>query len=55
MGFYKREIDKMRKQLDGSYNIQKIMSLENEQSEKLQTLKIMEQKYNETMRFQKDQ
>ena len=28
--YYKKEIDFMKNQLDGSYNIQKIMALENE-------------------------
>lgn len=45
----------MRAQLDGSYNIQKIMQLENEQSHKLRQLKKLEQDYTETIRFQKDQ
>lgn len=52
--FYKREIDRMRAQLDGSYNIQKIMTLENEQSDKLRQLRQLEHDYGETMYFQKD-
>lgn len=53
--YYKREIDKMRAQLDGSYNIQKIMQLENEQSHALSRLKQLERDYSETIKYQKDQ
>jgi len=55
MQFYKREIDKMRTQLDGSYNIQKIIALENEQAHKLNQLKKLEEEHKEIIHFQKDQ
>ena len=44
MKFYKKEIDKMRKQLEGSYNIQTIMALEDDQTNKLRMIKEYEKK-----------
>ena len=40
--YYKREIDHMRSQLEGSYNIQKIMALENEEAHKKNLLKQLQ-------------
>ena len=37
--FYKKEIESMRRQLEGSYNIQKIIALEDEQKNKERILK----------------
>jgi hypothetical protein len=37
--YYKREIENMRRQLEGSYNIQKIIALEDEQKNKERILK----------------
>lgn len=34
IAFYKKEIETMRRQLEGSYNIQKIIALEDEQKDK---------------------
>lgn len=42
LGFYRKEIAKMRSQLDGSYNIQQIIALEDDQANKLRILKDLE-------------
>ena len=42
LGFYRKEIAKMRSQLDGSYNIQQIIALEDDQANKLRILKELE-------------
>ncbi len=41
--FYKKEIDTMRRQLEGSYNIQKIIQLEDEQKDKERILKQLQE------------
>jgi len=40
--YYKREIENMRRQLEGSYNIQKIIALEDEQKNKERILKQLQ-------------
>ena len=41
--YYKREIENMRRQLEGSYNIQKIIALEDEQKNKERILKQLQE------------
>ena len=53
--FYKREIENMRRQLEGSYNIQKIVALEDEQKNKERILKTLQDESESLLKVQKEQ
>lgn len=53
--FYKREIENMRRQLEGSYNIQKIIALEDEQKNKERILKQLQEESGSLLKVQKEQ
>ena len=51
---YKREIENMRRQLEGSYNIQKIVALEDEQKNKERILKRLQEESESLLKVQKE-
>lgn len=53
--YYKREIENMRRQLEGSYNIQKIVALEDEQKNKERILKQLQEESESLLKVQKEQ
>ena len=53
--YYKREIEVMRKQLEGSYNISKIIALEDEQKNKERILKQLQEESESLIKVQKEQ
>ena len=53
--FYKREIENMRRQLEGSYNIQKIVGLEDEQKNKERILRQLQDESESLLKVQKEQ
>jgi hypothetical protein len=50
--YYKREIENMRRQLEGSYNIQKIIALEDEQKNKERILKQLQEEAESLLKVQ---
>lgn len=52
--FYKKEIDSMRRQLEESYNIQKITQLEDEQKNKQRILKQLQDENRALVKVQRD-
>ena len=53
--YYKKEIENMRRQLEGSYNIQKIVALEDEQKNKERILKQLQDESESLLKVQKEQ
>lgn len=53
--YYKREIENMRRQLEGSYNIQKIIALEDEQKNKERILKQLQEEAESLLKVQQEQ
>jgi len=53
--FYKKEIDNMRRQLEGSYNIAKITALEDEQKNKERILRQLKEESDSLSKVQKEQ
>ena len=53
--FYKKEIENMRRQLEGSYNIQKIIALEDEQKNKERILRQLQEESESLLKVQKEQ
>ena len=52
--FYKKEIENMRRQLEGSYNIQKIIALEDEQKNKERILQQLQEESESLIKVQKE-
>jgi len=53
--YYKWEIENMRRQLEGSYNIQKIVALEDEQKNKERILKALQDESETLLKVQREQ
>mmetsp|Transcript_16176 Transcript_16176/g.21909 ORF Transcript_16176/g.21909 Transcript_16176/m.21909 type:complete len:126 (+) Transcript_16176:289-666(+) len=53
--YYKFEIENMRRQLEGSYNIQKIVALEDEQKNKERILKTLQDESETLLKVQREQ
>jgi hypothetical protein len=52
--FYKKEIENMRRQLEGSYNIQKIIALEDEQKNKERILQQLQEESESLIKVQRE-
>ena len=55
IAFYKKEIETMRRQLEGSYNIQKIIALEDEQKDKERILQQLQEESESLLKVQREQ
>jgi hypothetical protein len=55
IAFYKKEIEAMRRQLEGSYNIQKIIALEDEQKDKERILAQLQEESESLLKVQREQ
>ena len=52
--YYKKEIENIRRQLEGSYNIERIIALEDEQKNKERILKQLQEEADSLLKVQRD-